>query len=63
MRADLHQIEICKNHETVLSRVIFSRAEMGTTRVWLKDELQGLSAKARKLEAAIATNVAGILEA
>ena len=39
------------------------RSEMGSWRVWLPEKLEGLNAQARELEAMIATNVAGILEA
>jgi hypothetical protein len=39
------------------------RIEMGSWRVWLQEELEGLNAQARELEATIAANVAGILEA
>lgn len=35
---------------------------MDTWRVWLQEELEGLNAPARQLEATIAANVAGILE-
>ena len=39
------------------------RVEMASWRVWLQEELEGLNAHARELEATIAANVAGILEA
>ncbi len=39
------------------------RIEMGSWRVWLQEEQEGLNAQARELEATIAANVAGILEA
>jgi hypothetical protein len=39
------------------------RIEMGSWRVWRQEELEGLNAQARELEATIAANVAGILEA
>lgn len=35
---------------------------MGNWRNWLQEELDGLNAQARELEATIAANVAGILE-
>ena len=35
---------------------------MGNWRTWQKEELEGLNAQARELEATIAANVAGILE-
>jgi|LakMenE01Jun11ns_1017448.scaffolds.fasta_scaffold9576245_3 hypothetical protein len=37
--------------------------EMGSWRVWCQEELEGLNAQARELEAAISLNVAGILNA
>jgi hypothetical protein len=37
------------------------RIEMGSWRVWLKEDLEGLNAQARELEATFAANVAGIL--
>ena len=39
------------------------RIEMGSWRVWLQEEQEGLNAQARELEATIAANLAGILEA
>ena len=39
------------------------RIEMGSWWEWLREELEGLNAQARELEATIATNVAGILGA
>jgi hypothetical protein len=36
---------------------------MDTWRTWLHEELEGLNAEARELEATIAANVAGILGA
>lgn len=38
------------------------RAEMNASMAWLQEELEGLNAQARELEATIAANVAGILE-
>ena len=43
--------------------VELGRSEMGSWRVWLPEKLEGLNAQARELEATIAANVAGILEA
>jgi hypothetical protein len=39
------------------------RSEMGSWRVWWQEELEGLNAQARELEATISLNVAGILNA
>ena len=39
------------------------RFEMRSWMDWLQEELEGLNARARELEATIAANVAGILEA
>ena len=39
------------------------RGEMNASVAWLQEELEGLNAQARELEATIAANVAGILEA
>jgi hypothetical protein len=39
------------------------RIEMGSWREWLQEELEGLNAQARELEATISLNVAGILNA
>ena len=39
------------------------RVEMASWRVWLQEELEGLNAQARELEATISLNVAGILNA
>jgi hypothetical protein len=39
------------------------RVEMGSWRVWLQEELEGLNAQARELETTISLNVAGILNA
>ena len=41
----------------------FGRSEVGALLVWCQEELEGLNAQARELEAAIAANVAEILEA
>ena len=41
----------------------FGRIEMGSWMEWLREELEGLNAQARELEATTAANVAGILEA
>ena len=38
------------------------RSEMSLWLDWWQEELEGLNAQARELEAAIAANVAGILE-
>ena len=38
------------------------RSEMSLWLDWRQEELEGLNAQARELEAAIAANVAGILE-
>jgi hypothetical protein len=43
--------------------VELGRIEMGSWMEWLQEELEGLIAQARGLEAMIAANVAGILEA
>ncbi len=37
------------------------RIEMGSWRVWWQEELEGLNAQARELEAKISLNMAGIL--
>ena len=37
------------------------RIEMGSWMVWWQEELEGLNAQARELEATISLNVAGIL--
>jgi hypothetical protein len=42
--------------------VALGRSEMGSLMNWWQEELEGLIAQARELEATIATNVAGILE-
>jgi hypothetical protein len=39
------------------------RIEMGSWRVWLQEELEGMNAQARELETTISLNVAGILNA
>ena len=41
--------------------VELGRIEMGSCREWLQEELEGLNAQARELEATISLNVAGIL--
>jgi hypothetical protein len=38
------------------------RVEMNASMAWLLEELEGLNAQARELEATIAANGAGILE-
>ena len=38
------------------------RSEMGSWMDWWQEELEGLNAQARELDATIAANVAGILE-
>jgi hypothetical protein len=38
------------------------RVEMNASVAWLQEELEGLNAQARELEATIAANVTGILE-
>ena len=38
------------------------RSEMSLWLDWWQEELEGLNAQARELEAAVAANVAGILE-
>jgi hypothetical protein len=41
----------------------FGRIEMGSWMEWLREEMERLNAQGRELEATIAANVAGILEA
>jgi hypothetical protein len=42
--------------------VELGRIEMGSWTDWWQEELEGLNAQARELDATIAANVAGILE-
>ena len=46
----------------IMLLVGLGRSEMGSLMNWWQEELEGLNAKARELEAIIAANVAGILE-